>query len=196
MTPVDHLAYAAAWLAFGMLHSMSAGATARRGLGRLLGRWHRIGYNLLATGQLAAVLAVGALVSADAPGWSRPPLLIAAQAAMLALGAVLGVIALRSYRAGPFLGSAQLRGEDDDGQPLAIDGLHRRMRHPLYTAAMLILWGLVRSDVSFATALWASLYFHVGSRFEERRLIARYGDVYRRYRREVPRFLPRLFGTG
>src|SRR3546814_3776572 len=64
------------------------------------------------------------------------------------------------------------------------------MRHPLYSALFLMLWGLARSPLGLATATWASVYLIVGSRIEEQRLIARYGDAYRTYRRATPAFLP------
>ena len=73
------------------------------------------------------------------------------------------------------------------------DGLHARMRHPLYTAGLLILWGLASSEAGLATAVWGTLYFLIGARCEERRLITLFGDAYRDYRQRVPAFLPRLF---
>jgi len=54
--------------------------------------------------------------------------------------------------------------------------LHRFVRHPLYSAAFLILWG--------------SVYLVVGSHFEERFLERLYGDAYADYRRRVPAFVP------
>lgn len=192
MSLTDQLLYAAAWLAFGALHSLTAGASVRSGLGCLFGRAHRLAYNALAALQLALVLALGYGLGAGAPGYARPFGLELVQGAMLAGGAVLGLVALRGYRAGAFLGWAQLRGEEDGDQPLVLDGLHRWMRHPLYSAALLLVWGLVRDDLSLATALWVSAYFTIGSVFEERRLMARYGERYRRYCTQVPRFVPRI----
>lgn len=193
MTAGDHSLYAAAWIAFGVLHSATAGATFRTGLGRFFGRGHRLAYNTLAVAQFAAVLAVGAWLGRTVADFSIATLVLALQYAMLGAGLVLGLAALRSYRAGPFLGWAQLSGDDDDSQPLVTDALHARMRHPLYTAALLVLWGGVRNELGLATAVWGSLYLLVGSMFEERRLIARYGDAYRSYRRATPRFIPQLF---
>src|SRR3546814_8896328 len=66
MSVTDHLLYAAAWLTFGVLHSATAGASSRAGLGRLFGRGHRLAYNILALAQLVAVLGVGAWAGAGA----------------------------------------------------------------------------------------------------------------------------------
>jgi len=40
------------------------------------------------------------------------------------------------------------------------------------------------------SALAITLYFVLGSRLEERKLIAVHGDTYRRYRAKVPGLLP------
>ncbi len=149
-------------------------------------------YNLVAIATFGALWAIGLWLGGDAPRFMLPLPARLLQYAMLGGGVFLGVMALRSYRAGPFVGWAQLRGEDDDAQPLVTDALHARFRHPLYTAVLLLLWGMADDELALATALWGSLYLWIGSAFEERRLIARYGDAYRRYRAATPRFLPRL----
>jgi protein-S-isoprenylcysteine O-methyltransferase Ste14 len=43
-------------------------------------------------------------------------------------------------------------------------------------------------------ALYAafSLYLYVGSLFEERRLLAEFGQAYEDYQRRVPRLMPRI----
>ncbi|MBR0551257.1 methyltransferase family protein [Stakelama marina] len=191
MTLIDHILYALCWLSFGMVHSLLSGATVRSGLGRLVGRWHRLTFNAVALVHLALILWAGRLLAGDDTAFALPEWLFWIMNAMVAGGLLLGAAALRSYRAGPFLGWAQLRGEGDDETELEIGGLHRWMRHPLYTAGFLLLWGLARSQLATATALWASLYFVIGSRIEERRLVARFGAAYRRYRAQTPAFFPR-----
>src|SRR3546814_13196350 len=100
---------------------------------------------------------------------------------MVVGGAVLGFAALRSYRAAPFIGIAQLHGAGDDDETLALDGLHRWMRHPLYSALFLMLWGLARLPLGLATATWGRVYPIVGSRIEEQRLLAPSGDAHRHH---------------
>lgn len=191
MTPIDHLIYAAAWLAFGLAHSLTAGATRRSGLGRLFGRGHRLAFNLLAIVELGAVLAVGQVVGRDARALVLPLPVTMLQFAMLGAGIVFGAMALQSYRPGPFVGIAQLRGEEEDhAQPLVVGGLHRWVRHPLYSALLLLVWGAARDELWLATAIWASLYLFWGSVIEERRLVTRYGQAYAAYRARVPRFVP------
>lgn len=75
---------------------------------------------------------------------------------------------------------------------LVVQGLYAYMRHPLYTFSMLFLWArptLTSKDLIFNSAL--TLYFIIGSIYEERRMIARFGQDYVNYQTQVPRFMPR-----
>src|SRR3546814_19245154 len=115
MSVTDHLLYAAAWLTFGVLHSATAGASSRAGLGRLFGRGHRLAYNILALAQLVAVLGVGAWAGAGARNFNAHLTVLVVQYAFLALGLLLGLLALRAYRAGPFFGSSEGRRGGKEG---------------------------------------------------------------------------------
>ncbi|BCA59438.1 methyltransferase family protein [Sphingomonas sp. HMP6] len=191
MSVADHLIYALLWLGFAMSHSVLAGADLRRGMGRLVGRAHRLVYNALALLALLAVLATGHWLAGSALPFMMPLALRWVMNAAVIAGLVLGWVALRSYHLGAFIGTAQLRGADDTAAALSVSGLHRWIRHPLYSAVLLIVWGMARSELDVATACWVTLYLIIGSRIEEQRLIARYGDAYRRYRSTTPAFLPR-----
>ncbi|KPF53464.1 protein-S-isoprenylcysteine methyltransferase [Novosphingobium sp. AAP1] len=193
MTLADHILYAGAWAGFALCHSLTAGAGPSHGMGRLFGRGHRLAYNALAFVQIVVVLGLGRWLAQGNQPFAQPLWLTSLRWGMVVCGLVLGLFALRAYRLGPFVGWAQLRGEEDAAQDLAVAGLHRHMRHPLYTAALLLLWGRVDHELALATAIWASLYLAVGSHFEERRLLARYGEAYSRYRAITPRFFPSLF---
>jgi protein-S-isoprenylcysteine O-methyltransferase Ste14 len=82
------------------------------------------------------------------------------------------------------------REDRDAPEPLRLDGPHRFVRHPLYTALFLVLWGRAFDEAMIATAVWGSLYLIVGTRFEERKLLRLHGAAYARYRARVPAFLP------
>ncbi len=75
------------------------------------------------------------------------------------------------------------------------EGIYARIRHPRYAGIMLatIGWALITnySGVYVMAALtFPGLY--VITVMEERELLQRLGDEYRRYRERVPRFVPRL----
>ena len=73
-------------------------------------------------------------------------------------------------------------------------GLYGVMRHPRYfSGALGLAAGVLLANYS-GTYLLALLLVPMGYlliRVEERELVARFGDDYRNYQREVPRFIPR-----
>ncbi len=70
------------------------------------------------------------------------------------------------------------------------------IRHPIYLSEILLYLGLLMMSLSLAAALvWgmAILFLHYISRYEERLLLARFGEEYERYMREVPMWVPQLW---
>ncbi len=190
-----HLIYALAWLTFGLGHSLLASEGLTAGLRSRLGAFYRLTYNLFAAAHLALVWLVGAWLFAGAPAYDRPPLLAAAMTGGAIAGLVVLAVGLTGYDLGRFAGTTQIRHhliglQACEHEPLRMDGIHRFIRHPLYAGAVLVLWGRIADDFDLATAAWASLYFFVGTLFEERRLLRLYGEEYAEYRRRVPAVVP------
>ena len=155
------------------------------------GRWHRLAYNGFAVVHLGAVWWWGRSLLGDAPPLGLPPALGWAGDGLTIAGLVVIAVALLGYDRGRFLGTSQIRHPDDaEDEALRIDGLHRYVRHPLYSGLFLILWGHAQTEFAFATALWASVYLVIGTIYEERRLTDRYGDAYRDYRARTPAYIP------
>ncbi len=102
----------------------------------------------------------------------------------------------RSAGYGPMAGAAEELPEPPPDipqarlEPLVTHGVHRYVRHPLYTAMFLVFWGRAFDEAALMTAAWATLYLLIGTRFEERKLLEIYGADYARYSAAVPRFLP------
>ena len=70
------------------------------------------------------------------------------------------------------------------------------IRHPMYLSEILLYLGLLMMSLSLAASLvWgiAILFLHYISRHEERLLLARFGEEYEEYMREVPMWIPRFW---
>jgi protein-S-isoprenylcysteine O-methyltransferase Ste14 len=84
------------------------------------------------------------------------------------------------------------------GQPvnLVVRGPYRHVRNPMISGVVAILLGEAAIAASWWLLLWAAFFFVMLTTFiqvwEEPHLAARFGDEYTRYRRNVPRWIPRV----
>jgi len=181
--------YGLAWASFGALHSALAAESVKAALG--LGRYSRLAYNGFAALHLGVIWWLGKFWLSDAAPLGLAPAVGTIGDGVTVFGLVVIAVALMGYDRGRFLGTTQLRApEAAEDENLRIDGLHRFVRHPLYSGLFLVLWGHAQTEFALATALWGSVYLVIGAGFEERRLIDRYGTAYRTYRARVPAFVP------
>jgi protein-S-isoprenylcysteine O-methyltransferase Ste14 len=84
----------------------------------------------------------------------------------------------------------------DPPKELLVGGLYRYVRNPMYLGVLLILWGeaLVFGSPTllfYSLILLAAFHLFV-LLYEEPTLTNKFGEPYRRYCREVPRWLPKL----
>ncbi len=191
----DLLALAAAWLAYGMLHSMLASLSMKAWVARFapaLVAYYRLLFNGVAV--ITALPIVYLHNQADGPALWRWQGLWHWLALGLALASFVGfVVSARGYDLSEFLGLRQLRERSVDTRDHAgfsISFFHRFVRHPWYFFAMVMLWTQDMNAAMLLSAAAISTYFAIGSLFEERKLIAQYGEVYRLYQSRVPGLLP------
>ena len=87
---------------------------------------------------------------------------------------------------------ARLTGHEMPAPRLAKPLFYSYVRHPLYLGLLLSLWAVpVMTAGHLLFSIGATSYIFVGIWFEERDLIAQFGDGYRRYRAEVGMLVPR-----
>jgi len=188
-------ALALSWLAYFVLHSVLASpAVKHRAARTFLGRGgrYRLWYTVLATVLAVPPLALLFMLRGE-PLWQwRGAAWWITNA--LALLALVGFAAtLRYYDMQAFLGlrRAAPRTATGDAAALTLSPFHRFVRHPWYTLGLVILWTRSMDPALLVTAVCLTGYVVVGSRLEERKLVADYGEVYRRYRAQVPALVPR-----
>jgi protein-S-isoprenylcysteine O-methyltransferase Ste14 len=93
-----------------------------------------------------------------------------------------------------FIGLRQVLLPEDTFPPkLITDGFYRYVRHPLYTAGLVIIWLIPTMTCNLlALNLGLTIYIIVGAYFEERKLLDEFGDAYAEYRRHTPMLIPGL----
>lgn len=110
--------------------------------------------------------------------------------------ATYGIIIIRQafkqYSLKEFVGLA----EEQKEQSLQMSGILSKVRHPLYSGAIVLLIGYVLFSPKVTTlisVLCIFIYLPVGIRLEERKLIDLYGEAYRQYKARVPMLIPRFW---
>ncbi len=91
------------------------------------------------------------------------------------------------------VGATELAQDGREGELLS-EGIYGRVRHPRYVSVMLGItaFALFANYLAPYVLLPLSVVsFYVITVFEERELLARFGDEYVKYCARVPRFLPR-----
>ncbi|MFC1960214.1 methyltransferase family protein [Chloroflexota bacterium] len=188
-------------LLYGALHSLMAAFGLKHRVRSLTGDrtyegFYRLFYNSTSALLLLPVVWV-MLVTPATIVWQIPApwsggLFILQSAALLALTlAVLQADPLRF--AGVRQALAYFRHEPLPLPPekLQIGGFYNLVRHPLYLFSLLLLWPTpVMTDTFLGFAIGATLYFVVGSRLEEKRLVAEFGHSYIAYQKSVPWLFP------
>lgn len=190
-----YLFYGLAWGAFGLAHSIFASAIIKRRLAHVFGRAYRLAYNGFAIVSLGATFWIGFQVFAGTDAFQLSREVKMLLGATEISGWFLMFFALGQYDLSRFAGTYQMKASntnspDDEDETLQTKGLHLYVRHPLYSAVFLVLWGAVWTRFGLATAIFGSVYLLIGTYFEERRLLARYGQSYGEYRSRVPAFIP------
>jgi len=84
--------------------------------------------------------------------------------------------------------------EVDERLTLRIEGPYKFCRHPLYLFSILFLCLRPEIDLFYLTALICIIaYFYIGSIFEEKKLVDRFGNIYIDYQKSIPRIFPVKF---
>lgn len=182
---------------YGVLHSWLASPAVKTYSRRLLrekrDRYYRLIYNIIAVLTLLPIVLLVALLPNRVLYLAQAPwlyLLLAGQVAALT-GLFIG---LWQTGISDFIGFSHLGSvpRHMKSSTLVASGLYRCVRHPLYTAGIIIIWFMpIMTTNLFTVNLCLTLYIIVGIYFEERKLVRDFGDSYVSYRRSTPMLVPR-----
>lgn len=192
---LDMALLAASWVGYFALHSVLASLAVKRRVAAAqpnLMPLYRLGFNILALLLLLPIL----WLTYRNPG----PMLWRWQgvgawlANGLALAAVVGFLrSLKYYDSEEFLGLRQWKSRSrrvEDQEHFHLSPFHRFVRHPWYFFALVLIWTRDMSAATLLSSAMMSVYFIIGSRLEERKLLVYHGAVYRRYLLRVPGLVP------
>lgn len=183
------------WLGYFSLHSVLASLAVKRVVASRcpnLMPFYRMGFNLLAVILLLPVLWL--MYRNPGPMLWRWQGIGAYSANGLALAALGGFLrSLKDYDMQEFLGLRQWKTRIrrvEDQERLHLSPFHRFVRHPWYFFALILIWTRDMSAATLFSSVMMTLYFIIGSRLEESKLLVYHGEIYRRYMDRVPGLIP------
>ncbi len=183
----------AGWAIYFALHSVFASDAVKQFFKQSMpavSRFYRIIYNVIFTLGLLVMLVLNASIPSayliEPSSWTRYFSLMLAT-----VGIFIFRAAFRQYDSRGFMG---LR--DDEQEVFKAGGILKKVRHPIYLATLFIVagfWLFIPNVTTLVSAGCILVYLAIGIPLEERKLIRKYGDAYRQYRKDVPALIPRLW---
>lgn len=116
-------------------------------------------------------------------------------AVQITLGVIFLALALYMARSGMTIVFSEVR----DTPGVIRKGVFGLVRHPIYYSEILLYLGLLLLRTSLAAlVIWiiAIGFLHFISKYEEKLLLARFGDDYKQYMKDVPMYFPRFWRRG
>lgn len=178
------------FLFFAVVHSLLAMDHTKERAKKMIGkryRYYRLIYTLISIILLIPVLIIWLRYSSLTPVVYQIPAVLYPFIIMIRLAAIgiFGYAVLQK----DILEFIGLKREVK--KSLTTEGAYRIVRHPLYTAGILLLATNMRMNLLDLTmTLLVTGYFLVGALIEEKRLIGIFGEEYRNYQKQVSMIFP------
>jgi protein-S-isoprenylcysteine O-methyltransferase Ste14 len=188
----NHIILALVWIIYCVLHSFLAGEWLKSRLRTRMKnfKWYRLWYSIFAFVFLVVLLYFQVNMATVTLFGSRGIVFILGLVLCVS-GLVLMLACIYKY----FMNLSGLRSLiiENFSAELEITGVHRYVRHPLYLGTFIFTWGLlllfpVASLLIADTIITA--YTLIAIEFEEKKLVAEFGDSYTRYKAAVPKLIP------
>ncbi len=188
-----------------VVHSVTAASSTKRAFGERFGErayqgLYRLLYNVVSVVSFLPILYILWTQIPQVTLWTIPDPWRYVSMGIQLLALVGLAISLLQTDIWSFVGLRQaarfLQGAADPSVPdrFVKTGTYRWVRHPLYFFSLLFIWlNPVMMLGSFLFNILATLYFWIGSIYEEKRLLAAFGEAYEEYKRSVPGLVPIRF---
>ena len=185
------------WVIYFALHSVLASQKAKIYFEKHMGRnfrYYRLLYNCIAIAGLLGILFYNAIIHSRLllpPHWL--PVVRFVGLTFAIWGVLIIRLAFKVYSLREFLGIQQARNEIMTEEKLRTSGILQYVRHPIYSATLLLIAGFWLYSPTLDHLISTSCIFGytlLGMRLEEKKLIATFGDTYRQYKNRVPALVP------
>jgi protein-S-isoprenylcysteine O-methyltransferase Ste14 len=193
---INHIILVVFWLLFGVLHSLLAAEWWKRLMQRLLGagyKYYHFAYSVFAALTLFGILvfqySMPSRLLYVAPVWVNVLLCLPVLAGLL----IMGVVIKKYFFS---LSGISVFYKQQPPDVLEQGGLHRYVRHPLYFGTLLFIWALFFLFPylnNLLACIAITIYTLLGATLEERKLVARFGEQYVLYKKQVPMLIPRMW---
>lgn len=191
----SHLLLTMGWVLFGVIHSVAATTEVKRRMAQVMGNYfayYRLSYSVVSLLLVAVLLFVEFTITSISL-WQTPVLVKAIATLFAAAGLYIMIITSRNYFTR--LSGVDVLTKTKSCAILETGGLHRFVRHPLYAGTLLFIWSLLFFSPMLSHALACfviTVYTLLGIKFEEKKLVAEYGEAYKHYKKRVPMIVPKL----
>ncbi len=182
-----------AWVMYYAIHSIGAASRVKsffQNKMKKFFRYYRLAYSFFAT--VSLLLLLWYQYSFESPLLFHSTLLKYISVLLLVLpGMMIMLISIKKY----FFMLSGVRSLYEPSAPveLKVEGIHRFVRHPLYSGTILFVWGLFFIFPTLANLIAATLllfYILLGITFEEAKLKKEFGKEYEDYISRVPMLIP------
>ncbi len=189
---IQYLGLAAFWFFYFILHSVFATVLVKNrffsmGISPIK---YRLAYNIMALVMLIPIVIYSSAMYSEYV--ITPNKLTKYTGLLLAgWGLVIARVAFKSYDMKAFLGLHNLEKENE----FTTSGLLKYVRHPVYSGSILGIIGYFLYSPKLSTlisSIMIIIYFLVGIRFEEKKLIGQFGQAYLDYKKKTPMLIPRF----
>jgi methanethiol S-methyltransferase len=191
----SHVLLALAWILYCVLHSVFASSKFKRLANDKMRRqykFYRLYYTVFAFAGFAIILFYQITMPTYRIFMPNTVSLVVGIIIALAGLLIMGTCILKY-----FMQLSGVKGliENSTNNELMMGGIHKIVRHPLYSGTFVFIWGLlvVFPVVSLLIAdAIITAYTLIGLRFEEMKLEKEFGEAYKSYKRNVPMLIPKL----